>query len=124
MQDAPSIWPALAAFAAVIALIPIALWILKRLQSGSAGSTRAITMMGGLTLGPRERIAIIETQGRRWMIGVTGQSISMLAELDASQLSDGKSDNQGNATGGDLQTASLPGQAAFSDLLDRFKKRG
>jgi flagellar protein FliO/FliZ len=124
MQDAPSVWPALAAFAAVIALIPIALWILKRLQSGSAGSTRSITMRGGLTLGPRERIAIIETQGRRWMIGVTGQSISMLAELDASQSSDGKPDNKGNAAGGDSLTAALPGQAAFSDLLDRFKKRG
>jgi flagellar protein FliO/FliZ len=121
MQDAPSVWPALAAFAAVIALIPIALWILKRLQSGSPGSTRSITMMGGLTLGPRERIAIIETQGRRWMIGVTGQSISMLAELDASQSVDGRADNRADHS---LQTAALPGQAAFSDLLDRFKRRG
>jgi flagellar biogenesis protein FliO len=80
--------------------------------------------MGGLTLGPRERIAIIEAQGRRWMIGVTGQSISMLAELDASQSSDGRADNKAEATGAALQTAALPGQAAFSDLLDRFKKRG
>jgi flagellar protein FliO/FliZ len=124
MQDAPSVWPALAAFAAVVALIPIALWILKRLQAGSAGSTRSITMMGGLTLGPRERIAIIETQGRRWMIGVTGQSISLLAELDASQSSDGRADSKADGAGAALQTAALPGQAAFSDLLDRFKKRG
>jgi flagellar protein FliO/FliZ len=124
MQDAPSVWPALAAFAAVIALIPIALWILKRLQSGSPGSTRSITMMGGLTLGPRERIAIIETQGRRWMIGVTGQSISMLAELDARQSVDGRADNRPNSADNALQTAALPGQAAFSDLLDRFKRRG
>ena len=123
MQDAPSVWPALAAFAAVVALIPIALWVLKRLQSGSAGSTRSITMMGGLTLGPRERIAIIETQGRRWMIGVTGQSISMLAELDASQSSDGRANSKTDGAGAALQTAALPGQAAFSDLLDRFKKR-
>jgi flagellar protein FliO/FliZ len=120
MQDAPSVWPALAAFAAVIALIPIALWILKRLQSGNPGATRSITMMGGLTLGPRERIAIIETQGRRWMIGITGQSISMLAELDASQSSENRADGAGAA----LQSAARPGQAAFSELLDRFKRRG
>ena len=119
MQDAPSVWPALAAFAAVIALIPIALWILKRLQSGNPGSARSITMRGGLTLGPRERIAIIETQGRRWMIGITGHSVSMLAELDASESYDSKTDG----TGGASQTAALPGQAAFSDLLDRFKRR-
>jgi len=124
MQDAPSVWPALAAFAAVIALIPIALWILKRLQSGNPGATRSITMTGGLSLGPRERIAIIETQGRRWMIGITGQSISMLAELDASQASDAKADNRTDGAGTALQTAALPGQAAFSELLDRFKRRG
>jgi len=124
MQDAPSVWPALAAFAAVIALIPIALWILKRLQAGSPGATRSITVTGGLSLGPRERIAIIEAQGRRWMIGITGQSISMLAELDASQAADGKADNQTDGAGGGMQTAALPGQAAFSDLLDRFKRRG
>jgi flagellar protein FliO/FliZ len=120
MQDAPSVWPALAAFAAVIALIPIALWILKRLQAGSPGATRSITVTGGLSLGPRERIAIIEAQGRRWMIGITGQSISMLAELDASQPSEIKADG----AGGGVQTAALPGQAAFSELLDRFKRRG
>lgn len=120
MQDAPSVWPALAAFAAVIALIPIALWILKRLQAGNPGATRSITVTGGLSLGPRERIAIIETQGRRWMIGITGQSISMLAELDVSQPPENKSDGAGAA----VQTAALPGQAAFSDLLDRFKRRG
>jgi flagellar biogenesis protein FliO len=52
MQDAPSVWPALAAFAAVIALIPIALWILKRLQSGSAGSTRSIAGMQNAAVFP------------------------------------------------------------------------
>ena len=31
---------------------------------------------------------------------------------------------KGHAAGGNSQTAELPGQAAFSDLLDRFKKRG
>jgi hypothetical protein len=30
MQDAPSVWPALAAFVTVVALIPAALWVLKR----------------------------------------------------------------------------------------------
>jgi flagellar biogenesis protein FliO len=58
------------------------------------------------------------------MIGVTGQSISMLAELDASQSVDGRADNRPNSADNALQTAALPGQAAFSDLLDRFKRRG
>jgi flagellar protein FliO/FliZ len=82
VQDSPSVWPALAAFVAVIALIPLALWVLKRLQGGSGGPGRVVTLVGGLTLGPRERIAIVEAEGRRWMLGVTGQSISLIAELE------------------------------------------
>ena len=84
MQDAPSVWPALLAFVAVVALIPLSLWALKRLQAGGPAGRRTVTLVGGLTLGPRERIAVVEAQGRRWMVGVTGQSITMLAELDAS----------------------------------------
>ena len=124
MQDAPSVMPALLAFVAVAALIPIALWVLKRLQGGAKGGSRPVILAGGLTLGPRERVVVVEADGRRWMLGVTGQSISMLAELDASQSVDGRADNRPNSADNALQTAALPGQAAFSDLLDRFKRRG
>lgn len=113
MTDAPSLWPALAAFAAVIALIPVALWVLKRLQAGPAGAPRAVTLVGGLTLGPRERIAIVEAQGRRWMIGVTGQSISMLAELERA------------ADTPTPPAAPTPAAAnPFGTMLDRLKRHG
>jgi flagellar protein FliO/FliZ len=116
MHDAPSVWPALAAFAAVVALIPIALWVLKRLQVGGPAGGRVVTLVGGLTLGPRERIAVIESHGRRWMIGVTGQSISLLAELDAPA---GETPAHGGApaTAGAMPTP-------FSQLLDRMKHHG
>jgi flagellar protein FliO/FliZ len=117
MQDAPSIWPALAAFAAVLALIPVALWVLKRLQSGGPAGQRVVTLVGGLTLGPRERVAVIEAQGRRWMIGVTGQSISLLAELDRPEPGTAATDI----------TASVPPgfpPNPFAQLLDRMKRNG
>ena len=119
MTDAPSVLPALLAFVAVIALIPLALWVLKRLQGGSAGGARVVTLVGGLSLGPRERIAIVESHGRRWMIGVTGQSISMLAEL---QASDAPADPPGTpAPHGDA--GALPANP-FSQMLDRLKRHG
>jgi len=116
MQDVPSVWPALAAFVAVIALIPVALWVLKRLQAGGPAGGRVVTLVGGLPLGPRERIAVIESQGRRWMIGVTGQSISLLAELD-----------RPDAEAPDSAVTPVSGGAAtgpFSQLLDRMKHHG
>jgi len=117
MQDAPSVWPALAAFVAVLVLIPVALWVLKRLQSGVPGQPRVVTLVGGLTLGPRERIAVIEAQGRRWLVGITGQSISLLAELDRSDTAD-------------ASHAPVPAEPAgfppnpFAQVLDRMKRHG
>jgi flagellar protein FliO/FliZ len=119
MQDAPSVWPALLAFVAVIALIPLALWALKRMQGGAAGSNRTVTLVGGLTLGPRERIAVVESQGRRWMVGVTGQSITLLAELDAGDAP---------TVAGDTPPAVpvAPGFTPnpFARMLDRLKHHG
>jgi flagellar protein FliO/FliZ len=120
MTATPSIWPALAAFAAVIVLIPVALWLLKRLQIGTQAAGQAVTLVGGLTLGPRERIAVIESQGRRWMIGITGQSISLLAELERTDVA--------------APSASAPAAPAatptgfppnpFAQMLDRLKRNG
>jgi len=119
VQDAPSVWPAIVAFAAVVALIPLALWVLKRLQQGGARAGRAVHLVGGLSLGPRERIAIVEADGRRWMLGVTGQSISMLAELDPAAP----------GTPADAAAPVAAGAAPFppnpfAQMLDRLKRHG
>jgi flagellar protein FliO/FliZ len=117
MQDAPSVWPALIAFVAVVALIPVALWALKRLQSGGAGTGRVVTLVGGLTLGPRERIAIVETEGRRWMLGVTGQSISLLAELERPDPA------SPDAQAAPRSSTGFPPNP-FAQMLDRLKRHG
>ncbi|MFN9771203.1 MAG: flagellar biosynthetic protein FliO [Burkholderiales bacterium] len=120
MQDAPSVWPALAAFVAVVALIPAALWVLKRLQTGAGRSGRAVTLVGGLNLGPRERIAIVEAEGRRWMLGVTGQSISLLAELERPDPSDPASQAAPTSPSGAPAFPPNP----FAQMLDRLKRHG
>jgi flagellar protein FliO/FliZ len=121
MQDAPSVWPALAAFVAVVALIPVALWALKRLQAGAGRPGRAVTLVGGLTLGPRERIAIVEAEGRRWMLGVTGQSISLLAELERPDPSETATHPPSG-----FPASPAPGLSPnpFSQMLDRLKRHG
>lgn len=119
MQDAPSVWPAIGAFVAVVALIPLALWMLKRVQAGPAGAARLVNLAGGLTLGPRERVVVVEADGRRWLLGVTGQSISLIAELDPSAPVP--------ATGDGPPPAGTPQgfpPNPFAQLLDRMKRHG
>jgi len=111
MSDAPSAWPALLAFVAVVALIPVALWLLKRLQGGAPGAGRVVVLVGGLTLGPRERIAVVEADGRRWMLGVTGQSISLIAELERVE-----------PTGETATGVPAPAPAGFARLLERVRR--
>ena len=112
MTTTPSVWPALLVFVAIIALIPAALWLLKRLQLGTLPHNRLLTLVGGLPVGPRERIAIVEAQGRWLMVGITAQSISLLATLD-------RPDDAASAI------AAAGGGAApgpFAQLLSQWKK--
>lgn|GEM_PF-1387701 len=130
MSSAPSIWPALLAFAAVIALIPAVLWVLKRLQGGLTPSARGISLAGGLALGPRERVTLIEVDGRRFLIGVTAQTISLIAELGPALPSPARA----SAASPDPVRAELkpvsesgsggpaPTAAGFADLLTRLKR--
>ncbi len=117
MNASPSVWPALLAFIAVIALIPVVLWVLKRLQSGAATGHRPISLLGGLSLGPRERLVVVQTQGRRWLIGVTAHSISTIAELDADT-----STEPGSVTASPLQSPAGDAAIRFGELLGKLKR--
>ncbi len=75
-------------FAAIVALIPLALWALKKLQGGGAalgGMAGAMRVVGSLPLSPSQRIVTVEVglgASRRWLVlGVTAQQISTLHEL-------------------------------------------
>ena len=120
MTNAPSIWPALLAFGAVLALIPAALWLLKRVQGTAHGGPRIVKLVGGLTLGPRERIAVVEAQGRWLMLGVTAQSVSLLATLDVPQTA-AVGGTAGDGTADAPGAAPAPASHPFSQLLARLK---
>ncbi|HVL56517.1 MAG TPA: flagellar biosynthetic protein FliO [Burkholderiaceae bacterium] len=112
MTPTASIGPALLVFVAIIALIPAALWLLKRIQLGAMPNNRLLTMVGGLAVGPRERIAIVEAQGRWLMIGITAQSISLLATLDRPPQDDAAA----------AATPPAGAGAAFAQLLSQWKR--
>jgi flagellar biosynthetic protein FliO len=73
-----------ALFLAVIVLLGLAVWWLRhRLQPGAARGSGARVIPVAM-LGTRERIAVVEFEGRRLLVGVTPQQITMLCELDRS----------------------------------------
>ena len=69
----------------VLALIPAALWGIKRLQAfRPAGATREMEVKAQLALGARERVVLVRVGDRTLVLGVTAQQVTLLAEQPAS----------------------------------------
>ena len=105
-------WGSLAWFFAVVAMIPLALWLLKRsplsgAAGGPAGTPRTVSV---LPLSAQQRLVTVEVgQGteRQWLVlGVTPQGIRTLHTMAAL---------------GDGATPAPPSGAAFAQLLARLR---
>ncbi len=87
MNPSPLLGP-LAAFALILTLIPIALWLLKRSPMGrfsGAAPGGPLRLVGTLALGPHQRIVTVEVgagEDRRWLVlGVAPAGIQTLHTL-------------------------------------------
>jgi len=74
-----------AAFVLILALIPAALWLLKRTPLGGAGTAGLMRVVGALPLSPNQRIVTVEVGSgdeRRWLVlGVSPAGIHTLHTL-------------------------------------------
>ena len=62
-------------------------WLYKKLAIKLPGSSH-IKIVSSVMLGPRERILVIEVQGKQRVLGVTSHQINMLFELDQPLVDD------------------------------------
>jgi flagellar protein FliO/FliZ len=104
----PLLW-----FAAVIALIPLALWLLRRTPVGAAAATGPMRTVSTLPISGTQRLVTVEVgtgQDRLWLVlGVTPQHIRTLHTM-APQAVPG-------------QAPATP-QSAFAQLLQRLRQDG
>jgi flagellar protein FliO/FliZ len=112
--DLSSLWW----FVAVVALIPLALWLLKRTPLGGSGSGAGVPRtVGVLPLSPSQKLVTIEVgQGeeRLWLVlGVTPQSIRTLHTMTP----------QHTAPAGPPGPVPAPA-TAFAQLLSRLRENG
>jgi flagellar protein FliO/FliZ len=100
-------------FIAILALIPVALWLLKRTPIGGAASGGVMRSVAALPLSASQRIVTVEVgQGdsRRWLVlGVTPQNITTLHTMEPLDES---------MAPGAPGTVAVPG---FAQLLDRLR---
>ena len=100
----------LLAFVLILALIPAALWLLKRSPLGGASGHSGLRLVGALALSPSQRLVTVEVgsgEDRRWLVlGVSAAGIQALHSLPPQA---------------DLPVAApvAPGLAGFAQLLQR-----
>lgn len=77
-------------FVAIVAMIPAALWLLKRSPMGAslgAAGSGPVRPVASVAVGPQQRIVtveVVEAGERRWLVlGVTAQQITHLHTLAA-----------------------------------------
>ena len=97
-------------FIAIIAMIPCALWLLKRTPMGGGAGQGVMRSIAALPLSANQRIVTVEVgQGdeRRWLVlGVTAQSITTLHTM---------------APQADAESEPAQPVPPFAQLLSRFK---
>lgn len=72
-------------FGTLVVLLVIAAiaWVLRRVMPGQALSQRGvIKQVGGLQLGPRERVVVLEVAGRWLVVGINAGQMTALGEVD------------------------------------------
>jgi len=75
-----------ALFLAVVTVLGLAVWWLRRRMQPAASRGSGARVIPVAMLGTRERIALVEFEGRRLLVGITPQQITMLCELDRASL--------------------------------------
>ncbi len=104
--EGPSFAPMGLALLAVLALMAAVLWALRRAGlAPRAGGANLLRLVSQLSLGPRERVVIVEAGDRWLLLGVGTGGIARLGSLPK----------------GEYANAQLP-VASFGTLLDKLRK--
>lgn len=76
----PSVWRTLGATLVVLVLLAGLAWALRR-QQAVRRTGRGLGIESGLSLGERRSVAIVTVEGRRLLLGLAPNSVTLLTEL-------------------------------------------
>jgi len=106
-----SFFQALMGLAVVLGLLYGFFWLLRRFGPGQTGAQGAVRIVGGVMLGPRERLVVVEVQDTWLLVGVAAGHVSTLHTLPRPE----------GLAPAPLQSAPQPFSDKLTDLLKRSK---
>ena len=109
-----SIGSLLLVLAILLAMVFAARWLMQRRPQGG----RRLRFVEAMALGSRDKILLIEVDGKSLLLGVTAHNIRLLTELDAQDLASSPVSQQETSA-----VAAQPGLSKqFSQLLGRYAR--
>ena len=76
----PSIWRTMGALAVVLALLAALAWLLRR-QQAIRRSGKGMGVESAISLGDRRSLAVVTVEGRRLLLGLAPNGVTLLTEL-------------------------------------------
>ena len=71
----------------VLAVMALMTWVLKRMMPGAGGNKQSVArIVGGVSVGSRERVVVVEVAGRWIVVGVAAGQVNGIANLEAGSM--------------------------------------
>ncbi|MFM9835444.1 MAG: flagellar biosynthetic protein FliO [Methylophilaceae bacterium] len=119
-----SVLKMLLGLAAVLAVMAAVSWVVKRMLPGGAGAQSAVRIVGGVSVGSREKVVVLQVADRWLVVGVAPGQVNSIANLDigATQVADQLTQNlaTSNQT---LHPMMQPLVKSFSELLKKSTEK-
>lgn len=77
-----SLLKTLLGLAVVLGVVMLVAWLAKRYMPGMGTQTSAVRIVGGVNVGTRERVVVLEIAGRWIVVGVGAGQVNNIANLD------------------------------------------
>lgn len=105
----------------VLGVMALATWAIKRMMPGASGQQSVIRIVGGASVGTRERVVVLEVAGRWLVVGVAPGQVNAIANLEIDHnLSDPTSLNISMSNQVASENAVSPSMAsAFGKMLKK-----
>lgn len=66
----------------VLGVMVLATWVIKRMMPGAGGQQSVIRVVGGASVGTRERVVVLEVAGRWLVVGVAPGQVNAIANFE------------------------------------------
>ncbi|PKO46957.1 MAG: flagellar biosynthetic protein FliO [Betaproteobacteria bacterium HGW-Betaproteobacteria-22] len=103
----------------VLGILGVLAWMLKRMAPGIGKLQSAVRIVGGVSVGTRERVVVVEIADRWLVVGVAPGQVSALANLEVDESYKLAQREQETASG----VSPLSLASAFSTALKHSKSK-